>query len=81
VVWRELLFQVRDGFPQQVTVTGGVYAGVVSHGFDPQHVGTETKKIRFLSFTTKRSKGRRGGDDHGRGVLSNKNAGLQRRSV
>src|ERR1700722_6725875 len=44
VVWRELLFQVRHGFPQQVTVAGGVYAGVVARGFDPQHVGNGDKE-------------------------------------
>src|ERR1700678_990535 len=48
VVWRELLFQVRHGFPQQVTVAGGVYAGVVSRGFDPQHVGNGSKQNPLL---------------------------------
>src|SRR5580692_442373 len=48
VVWRELLFQVRHGFPQQVTVPGGVYAGVVSRGFDPQHVGNGDKENPLL---------------------------------
>jgi len=56
-VWRQLLFQVCQGFPQQVTVAGGVYAGIVSRGFDPQNVGNGNKEIRFLSFTTKRSDG------------------------
>jgi hypothetical protein len=50
VVWRELLFQVRDGFPQQVTVAGGVYAGVVSRGFDPQHVGNGDKENPLTCF-------------------------------
>src|ERR1700727_113547 len=44
VVWRELLFQVRHGFPQQVTVAGGVYAGIVSRGLDPQSVGNGNKE-------------------------------------
>src|SRR5580693_721633 len=44
VVWRELLFQVCQGFPQQVTVAGGVYAGIVSRGFDPQNVGNGNKE-------------------------------------
>src|SRR5271168_2271895 len=48
VVWRELLFQVRHGFPQQVTVAGGVYASVVSRGFDPQHVGNGNKENPLL---------------------------------
>src|SRR5271156_551870 len=39
VVWRQLLFQVCQGFAQQVTVAGRVYAGIVSRGFDPQNVG------------------------------------------
>ena len=40
---RELLFQVCHGFPQQVTVAGGVYAGVVSRGFDPQQRAETTE--------------------------------------
>src|ERR1700677_3874306 len=48
VVWRQLLFQVRHGFPQQVTVAAGVYAGVVSRGFDPQHVGNRDKENPLL---------------------------------
>src|ERR1700691_1622736 len=44
VGWRELLSQVRHGFPQQVTVAGGVYAGVVSRGFDPQNVRNGNKE-------------------------------------
>src|SRR5271170_7780835 len=48
VVWRQLLFQVCQGFPQQVTVAGGVYAGVVSRGFDPQHVGNGDKENPLL---------------------------------
>src|ERR1700728_3113776 len=44
VVWREPLFQVGHGLPQQVTVAGGVYAGVVSRGFDPKHVGNGDKE-------------------------------------
>src|SRR5271156_5541616 len=43
-MWRELLFQVRHGFTQQVTVAGGVYAGVVSCSFDPQNVGNGNKE-------------------------------------
>src|SRR6266852_1855775 len=50
VVWRELLFQVRHGFPQQVTVAGGVYAGVVSRGFDPKHVGNGDEENPLLVF-------------------------------
>src|ERR1700689_4667802 len=48
VVWRELLFQVRHGFAQQVTVAGGVYAGVVSRGLDPKHVGNGDKENPLL---------------------------------
>src|SRR5690348_10157412 len=48
VVWRKLLFQVCQGFPQQVTVSGGVYAGVVSRGFDPQNVGNGNKENPLL---------------------------------
>src|SRR5690348_6527679 len=48
VVWRKLLFQVCQGFPQQVTVSGGVYAGVVSRGFDPQDVGNGNKENPLL---------------------------------
>src|SRR5271168_1828667 len=48
VVRRELLFQVRHGFPQQVTLAGGVYAGVVSRGFDPLHVGNGDKENPLL---------------------------------
>jgi hypothetical protein len=48
VVWRQLLLQVRQGFPQQVTVAGGVYAGIVSRGFDPQHVGNGDKENPLL---------------------------------
>src|ERR1700761_9482640 len=48
VVWREPLFQVRHGLPQQVTVAGGVYAGVVSRGFDPKHVGNGDKENPVL---------------------------------
>src|SRR5271156_1841655 len=50
VVWRELLFQVRHGFPQQVTVAGCVYAGVVSRGFDPQHVENWNKENPLVVF-------------------------------
>jgi hypothetical protein len=38
VVWRQLLFQVCQGFPQQVAAASGMYAGIVSRGFDPQNV-------------------------------------------
>src|SRR5271155_3160791 len=48
VVRRELLFQVRHGFPQQVTLAGGVYAGVVSRGFDPQNLGNGNKENPLL---------------------------------
>src|ERR1700679_2390683 len=48
LVWRELLFQLRHGFPQQVTVAGGVYAGVVSGGFDPRHVRNGEKENPLL---------------------------------
>src|SRR5580692_6642987 len=44
VVWGQPLFQVCQGFPQQVTVSGGVYAGIVSRGFDPQNVGNGNKE-------------------------------------
>src|SRR6202522_1485510 len=48
VVWRQLLLQVCQGFPQQVTVAGGVYAGIVSRGFDPQNVGNGDKENPLL---------------------------------
>src|ERR1700678_1497918 len=48
VVSRQLLFQVCQGFPQQVTVAGGVYAGIVSRGFDPQNVGNGNKENPLL---------------------------------
>src|SRR5215469_35658 len=48
VVWRQLLFQVCQSFPQQVTVFGGVYAGIVSRGFDPQNVGNGNKENPLL---------------------------------
>src|SRR5580704_6411699 len=48
VVWRQFLFQVCHGFPQQVTVAGGVYAGIVSRGFDPQNVGNGNKENPLL---------------------------------
>src|SRR6516225_1866328 len=48
VVWRQLLFQVCQGFPQQVTVFGGVYACIVSRGFDPQNVGNGNKENPLL---------------------------------
>src|SRR5499425_1345569 len=47
-VWRQLLFQVCQSFPQQVTVFGGVYAGIVSRGFDPQNVGNGNKENPLL---------------------------------
>src|ERR1700734_2385821 len=47
-VWRQLLFEVCHGFPQQVTVAGGVYAGIVSRGFDPQNVGNGNKENPLL---------------------------------
>src|SRR5580765_2148312 len=48
VMWRQLLFQLRQGFPQQMTVAGGVYAGIVSRGFDPQNVGNGDKENPLL---------------------------------
>src|SRR5215469_2477316 len=48
VVGRQLLFQVCQGFPQQMTVSGGVYAGIVSRGFDPQNVGNGNKEDPLL---------------------------------
>src|SRR6204780_4432707 len=50
VVWRQLLFQACQGFPQQVTVAGGVNAGIVSRGFDPQNVGNGNKENPLLVF-------------------------------
>src|SRR5437016_5329022 len=37
-----------QSFPQQVTVFGGVYAGIVSRGFDPQDVGNRNKENPLL---------------------------------
>src|ERR1700677_944195 len=48
VVWRQLLFEMCQSFPQQVTVAGGVYAGVVSRGFDPYNVGNGNKENPLL---------------------------------
>src|ERR1700685_305339 len=48
VWWQELIYQVRHGFAQQVTVAGGVYAGVVSRGLDPKHVGNGDKENPLL---------------------------------
>src|ERR1700722_10504556 len=50
VVWRQFFFQVCQGVPQQVTVAGGVYAGIVSRGFDPQNVrnGNEENPLLVL---------------------------------
>src|ERR1043166_9608393 len=48
VVGRQLLFQVCEGFPQKVTAAGGVYAGIVSRGFDPQNVGNGNKENPLL---------------------------------
>jgi len=45
---RQLLFQVWPGFPATVTVAGGVYAGIVSRGFDPQNVGNGNKENPLL---------------------------------
>src|SRR5215467_1359092 len=47
-LWRQLLFQVCQGFPQQVTVSSGVYAGIVSRRFDPQNVGNRNKENPLL---------------------------------
>ena len=67
VVWRQLLFQVCQGFPQQVTVAGGVYAGIVSRGFDPQNVGNGNKENPLLVLYHKSV--RTGGDDGGIGAV------------
>src|ERR1700741_1309820 len=48
VVWCQLFFQVCQGVPQQVTVAGGVYAGIVSRGFDPQNVRTGNEENPLL---------------------------------
>ena len=51
VVWRQLLFKVCQGFPQQVTVAGGVNAGIVSRGFDPQNVGNGNEGRTEAQYT------------------------------
>src|SRR6202021_2741268 len=48
VVWRKLLFEMGQSFPQQVTVAGGMYASIVSRGFDPQNVGHGNKENPLL---------------------------------
>ncbi len=48
VVWRQLLFQSCQSLPQQVTVFGGVYADIVSRGFDPQDIGNRNKENPLL---------------------------------
>src|SRR5689334_23817763 len=48
MLWRQLFFEVCQGFPQQVTVSGGMDAGIVSHGFDPQNVGNGNKENPLL---------------------------------
>src|ERR1700678_581243 len=48
VVWRQLLFQVCQGFPQQVTLAGGMYAGIVPRRFDPQNLGNGNKENPLL---------------------------------
>src|SRR6202008_3571257 len=48
VVWRKLVFEMCQSFPQQVTVAGGMYAGIVSRGFDPQNVGNGNKENPLL---------------------------------
>src|SRR5690349_19287618 len=48
VVGRQLLFQVGQGFPQQMTAFGGVDAGIISRGFDPQNVGNGNKENPLL---------------------------------
>jgi len=53
VVWCQFLFEMCQSFPQQVTVFGGVYAGIVPLASIHKTLETGTKKIRFLSFTTK----------------------------
>lgn len=47
-MWRQLLFQTCRGFPQQVTVAGGEYAGIGSRGFDPQNLGNGNKENLLL---------------------------------
>ena len=47
-LWRQLLFQMAQRFPQQVTVAGGVYADAVSVGFSPQNVGNGNKENPLL---------------------------------
>src|SRR5246127_846588 len=47
-VWRKLLFEMCQSFPQQVTVAGGMYAGIVPRGFDPQNVGHGNKENPLL---------------------------------
>src|SRR5215470_4062315 len=37
-----------QGFPQQMAVSGSVYAGIVSCGFDPQNVGNGNKENPLL---------------------------------
>src|SRR5215831_7300447 len=48
VVWCQLLFEMCQGFPQQVTVFGRVYAGIVSRGFDPQNAGNGNEENPLL---------------------------------
>src|ERR1700691_5796204 len=48
VVGGQLLLQGCQGFPQQVTVARGVYAGIVPRGFDPQNVGNGDKENPLL---------------------------------
>ena len=48
LVWRQFLLEVRQGFTQQVTVACGVYAGVVSRGFDPQNVRNGDKENALI---------------------------------
>jgi hypothetical protein len=48
VLWGQPFSQVCQGFPQQVTVSSGVYAGIVSRGFDLQNVGNGNKENLLL---------------------------------
>src|ERR1700684_3599564 len=48
VVWRQLLFQVCQGFPKQVIVAGGIYTGIVTLVFDKQNVGNVNKENPLL---------------------------------
>ena len=53
VTWRQLLFQICHGFPQQVFSARGVDRDVVSRSFDPQNVGNGYKEDPLLVFDNK----------------------------